>query len=155
MEYQNIYGINETLTPLDLYHKRCQPRLRTDMELWALQELPGSMVRQEMTPRRLAAHEGTAKRSSGTEYVERNPAVKFGRCAAFFPDLLLRELRIDIEIDGGIHDRRREKEEGGGRVCRDGFRDHVLAANGYATIRLRVEDTMTLMISDILLRPLV
>ena len=63
---------------------------------------------------------------------EQDAPLAFWEHAAFFPDILLREQRICIEIDGATH---------WTRVRQDMHRDSVLAEHGYNTIRIKNMDT--------------
>ena len=65
------------------------------------------------------------------ENVERNPAVAFVGCNAYYPDLLLRKAKICIEIDGGYHCRRK---------WYDSKRDNVFKQHGFTTIRIMNRD---------------
>lgn len=65
------------------------------------------------------------------ETVERNPAVAFVGCNAYYPDLFLRKAKICIEIDGGYHCRRK---------WYDSKRDSVFEEHGFATIRIKNRD---------------
>ena len=67
------------------------------------------------------------------ENVERNPAVAFVGCNAYYPDLLLRKAKICIEIDGGYHCRRK---------WHDSKRDSVFEEHGFATIRIKNRDVL-------------
>ena len=50
----------------------------------------------------------------------------------FFPDLLFREEKICIELDGGYH---------WGRIRQDTYRDETFAKHGFTTIRIKNLDT--------------
>ena len=65
------------------------------------------------------------------ENVERNPAVAFAGCNAYYPDLLLRKAKICIEIDGGYHCRRK---------WYDSKRDSVFVEHGFTIIRIMNRD---------------
>ncbi len=63
------------------------------------------------------------------QHVERNPAIVFKDCnVAFFPDLLFRNERICIEIDGGYHFK---------RLRQDDYRDTVFKSHGFIVIRIK------------------
>jgi hypothetical protein len=63
---------------------------------------------------------------------EQDAPLAFWKHAAFFPDILLREQRICIEIDGATHRT---------RVRQDMHRDSVLAEHVYNTSRIKNMDT--------------
>lgn len=65
------------------------------------------------------------------ETVERNPAVAFVGCNAYYPDLFLRKAKICIEIDGGYHCRRK---------WYDSKRDSVFVEHGFTIIRIMNRD---------------
>ena len=67
------------------------------------------------------------------EIIERNGPVAFCGHAAFYPDLLLRDAKIIIEIDGGIHRKYEQK-----RI--DNHRNGVFMEHGYDIIRINNED---------------
>lgn len=50
----------------------------------------------------------------------------------YFPDILFREQRICIEIDGGIHYQ---------KYYKDKYRDSVFCRHGFTTIRIKNKDT--------------
>ena len=88
-----------------------QPLHRTDSEVRAYCLLPKSMRCR----------------------TERNPPIAFSNSKeAYFPDLLLRKERICIEIDGGYHKNRKEK---------DAERDQMFKSHGFIVIRIKNEDT--------------
>ena len=67
------------------------------------------------------------------EKVERNPAVAFTGCNAYYPDLFWRKAKICVEIDGGYHCR---------RTWYDTKRDSVFEQHGFATIRIKNRDVL-------------
>lgn len=65
--------------------------------------------------------------------VEQNPAIAFKDCnVVFFPDLLFRNERICIEIDGGYHFKRQRQDE---------YRDIMFKSHGFIVIRIKNLDT--------------
>ena len=67
------------------------------------------------------------------EKVQSNPVVVFaGNSSLFFPDLFFARERICVEIDGGAHDRKKE---------RDARRDKIFKDNGITVIRIKNKDT--------------
>ena len=64
----------------------------------------------------------------------RNRRVRFARCHVYYPDLLLPEAKIVIEIDGTSH-----SSEKGQR--RDMKKDKEFSEHGYAMIRIKDEET--------------
>ena len=65
--------------------------------------------------------------------VERNSAVAFADSnTLYFPDLLLRKERVCIEIDGGYHKKRKEKDE---------RRDNLFISHGFIVIHIKNQDT--------------
>ncbi len=64
----------------------------------------------------------------------RNRRVRFAKRHVFYPDLLLPESKIAIEIDGDIHQKRRVQKK-------DRRKDREFAAHGYAMIRFTNEET--------------
>ena len=69
------------------------------------------------------------------EKVERNPAVAFTGCNAYYPDLFWRMAKICVEIDGGYHCR---------RTWYDTKRDSVFEQHGFATIRIKNRDVFVI-----------
>lgn len=63
---------------------------------------------------------------------EQDAPVAFVGHKAFFPDILLRDQRICIEIDGGSHYKRKYSDK---------HRDTVFYQHGYTTIRIKNKDT--------------
>lgn len=64
---------------------------------------------------------------------ERNVPIAFVGCKCYFPDILFRQMKVVLEIDGDVHD---EAE----RQQKDIERDRVFREHGYATIRIKNED---------------
>lgn len=64
----------------------------------------------------------------------RNRRVRFAKCHVFYPDILLPEVKIAIEIDGVIHQKKRVQKK-------DRRKDRVFTAHGYAMIRFTNEET--------------
>lgn len=65
----------------------------------------------------------------------RNRRVRFAKCHVFYPDLLLPEAKIVIEIDGEIHKTERIQKK-------DRRKNREFAAHGYAMIRFTNEETV-------------
>ena len=63
---------------------------------------------------------------------ERNPAVAFKECVAYYPDLFFRKERICIELDGTSHY---------GKEDSDKMKDEVFEERGFIVIRIENEDT--------------
>ena len=67
--------------------------------------------------------------------MKRNCPVAFeGYDTAYYPDFVLFDERIIIEIDGGYHNGQKQ-------VKRDEIKDQVFDDNGFAIIRIKNEDT--------------
>lgn len=66
---------------------------------------------------------------------ERFIGIAFEGYHAYYPDMLFRELKIDLEIDGKFHDSDKRKEI-------DPVRDQAFIENGYTVVRIKNEDTM-------------
>lgn len=64
----------------------------------------------------------------------RNRRVRFAKCHVFYPDILLLEAKIAIEIDGDIHQKERVQKK-------DRRKDREFTAHGYAIIRFSNEET--------------
>ena len=65
--------------------------------------------------------------------VERNPPIAFAKLkTAYYPDLLFREAKICVEIDGGYHHNRRFE---------DYIRDKSFERRGFTVIRILNMDT--------------
>lgn len=105
---ENIY---RDLTPFEVKKAKRRETTRTPCEMVAYRMLPKSMRKN----------------------VERNPVVAFTDSKTiYFPDLLLRREQICIEIDGGYHIRRKEKDE---------RRDNLFRSHGFIVIRIKNKDT--------------
>jgi very-short-patch-repair endonuclease len=64
----------------------------------------------------------------------RNRKVRFARCHVYYPDLLLPDAKIVIEIDGSSHSSPKAQKH-------DQKKDKEFMANGYAMIRIKNEAT--------------
>ena len=64
----------------------------------------------------------------------RNRKVRFARCHVYYPDLLLPEAKIVIEIDGRSHSSPKAQKH-------DKKKDREFTENGYAMIRIKNEAT--------------
>ncbi len=105
---ENIY---RDLTPREVKNAMWLGKTRSQSEKVAYRLLPKSMK----------------------EGIERNSVVAFANSnKLYFPDLLLRKERICIEIDGGYHIRRKEKDE---------RRDNLFRSHGFIVIRIKNKDT--------------
>ncbi len=103
--------IYRDLKPFEVKKVMWLGKIRTQSEKVAYQLLPKSMK----------------------ERVERNSAVAFADSKTiYFPDLLLRKERVCIEIDGGYHKKREEKDE---------RRDNLFISHGFIVIRIKNQDT--------------
>lgn len=91
---------------------KSQPQKRTIEEKWAYWYLPKSM----------------------RKYVLKNPAIAFVGESAYYPDLVMFEEKIIIEIDGKYHDTEDQQ-------AFDEYRDHIFCSNDYSVIRIKNEDT--------------
>lgn len=91
---------------------KSQPRKRTIEEKWAYWYLPMSMRR----------------------HIFKNHAIAFEGESAYYPDLLMFDEKIIIEIDGGYHDEENQ-------LSFDEYRDNVFCANDFIVIRIKNEDT--------------
>ena len=104
-------SIYRDLAPDEVVKAKGLEKTRTQCEMVAYRLLPKSMK----------------------EKVERNSVVAFKNCnVAFSPDMLLRNEKICIEIDGGYHILHQR---------RDKYRNAVFRANGYIVIRIKNQDT--------------
>ena len=104
-------SIYRELTPAEMIQAAEQKDKRTCYEKEAYRLLPSNMKAR----------------------VERNPPMAFKDCnVAFFPDLLFREEKICIELDGGYHWK---------RIRQDTYRDETFAKHGFTTIRIKNLDT--------------
>lgn len=65
----------------------------------------------------------------------RNRKVRFARCHVYYPDLLLTEAKIVIEIDGSSHSSPKAQKH-------DRKKDKEFTENGYAMIRIKNEATI-------------
>lgn len=65
----------------------------------------------------------------------RNRKVRFARCHVYYPDLLLPEAKIVIEIDGSSHSSPKAQKH-------DRKKDKEFTENGYAMIRIKNEATI-------------
>ena len=91
---------------------KSQLRKRTIEEMWAYWYLPESMRR----------------------HVLKNYAIAFAGESAYYPDLVMFDEKIIIEIDGGYHN-------GEEQVSFDEYRDLTFCANEFYVIRIKNEDT--------------
>ena len=65
----------------------------------------------------------------------RNRKVRFAKCHVYYPDLLLPEAKIVIEIDGSSHSSPKAQKH-------DRKKDKEFTENGYAMIRIKNEATI-------------
>lgn len=91
---------------------KSQPQKRTIEEKWAYWYLPKSM----------------------RKYVLKNPAIAFVGESAYYPDLVMFEEKIIIEIDGKYHDTEDQ-------LAFDEYRDQIFCSNDFSVIRIKNEDT--------------
>lgn len=91
---------------------KSQPRKRTIEEKWAYWYLPKSM----------------------RKHVLKNHAIAFEGESAYYPDLVMLDEKIIIEIDGGYHD---EEDQ----LSFDKYRDNAFYTNDFSVIRIKNEDT--------------
>ncbi len=65
----------------------------------------------------------------------RNRRVRFARCHVYYPDLILPEAKVVIEIDGDIHTKEKQQKK-------DKKKDKEFTEHGYAMIRIKNEETV-------------
>lgn len=104
-------SIYRKLKPSEVKRALKQPEHRTQSEIRAYGLLPKSI-------------RGRTEQNSPIAFVDSK--------VAYYPDLLMRQERICIEIDGKYHKYRKEK---------DADRDKVFKSHGYIVIRIKNEDT--------------